>query len=73
MTAIQHKWVITNGILGTFDTQIVRYSTHSNGRRALSNAIQEHADRTKRPSWAETWEAYCNPNPNHYYTKYPNN
>ena len=73
MAAIQYKWVITNGELGTLDNSIVRYSVHSNGRRALQNAIERHANRTKRESWAEIWEAYGRDDANRYYPRTPTN
>jgi hypothetical protein len=48
------KWEywITNGQLGSLDNTKVAYSIHPNGRRALQNAIQAHANRTGLESWA---------------------
>lgn len=53
--ATQCRYLITNGDLGTFDNSIVYYSLHPNGRRALIRTIQEHANRTKKESWAYPW------------------
>ena len=69
--ATQYKYLITNGKLGTFDQSIVRYSVHPNGRRALINAIQAHADRTGLESWATPWEKDELDVRNRYYPKRP--
>ena len=68
MKPIKHKWLVTNGNLGTLDQTIVRYSSHPNGIRALMAFIQEHANRTGLKSWAETMDIET---PNRYYPRHP--
>lgn len=67
----QYKYLITNGKLGTFDQRIARYSVHPNGRRALINAIQEHANRTGLESWATPWHLDELESKNRYYPRKP--
>ena len=69
MPATKYRYLITNGKLGTFDEAIVRYSVHPNGQRALINAIQEHANRTGRESWAYPWPESGLIETNRYYPR----
>lgn len=71
--ATQYKYLVTNGGLGTDNQFIVRYSVHPNGRRALINAIQDHANRTGLESWATPWAQDELETKNRYYPRTPNN
>lgn len=67
------RWLVTNGDLGTDANRIYYYSTHGNGKKALIRKIQEMADKTGEPSWAQVFPEYAgiNDNPTKYYRKYP--
>jgi hypothetical protein len=67
---MKYEYWITNGQLGSLDNTKVAYSIHPNGRRALQNAIQAHANRTGLLSWAEPASQFPNAK-NHYYPRTP--
>ena len=69
---MKQRYIITNGELGTLDQTVVTYSRHGNGQRALKAAIQHHADRTGRESWAILAADYHTP-PNRFYPRKPTN
>lgn len=71
----QAKWLVTTGSVGTDDNRIYYYSRHGNGVRALIRKIQEMADRTGQPAWAEPWPMdydFRKVQPK-YYRQYPQN
>jgi hypothetical protein len=51
----RHKYYITNGGLGT-DNQAIRHHnlTSNQGRAAMRRAVDSHAERTGKTSWAYT-------------------
>ena len=67
------KWLVTTGSVGTDDNRIYYYSRHGNGIRALIRKIQEMADRTGQPAWAEEWplDYDFRKVQTKYYRKYP--
>lgn len=67
------KWLVTNGDVGTDGNAIFYYSLHGNGTRALIRRIQEMADRTGQPAWAEPWplDYDFRKIQTKYYRKYP--
>ena len=71
--ATQYKYLITNGGLGTDNQWIVRYSVHSNGRRALIKTIQQMANMTGKESWATPWGRDELETKNRYYPRTPTN
>lgn len=56
MKTQQYPYWITTGGLGSSDNFKVSYSIHANGRNALIRAIQNFANQTNKPAWAE-WDA----------------
>lgn len=69
---MKYEYWITNGRVGSLDNTKVAYTIHPNGRRALMNAIQDHANRTGLRSWAEYGNEFPNAK-NHLYPRNPNN
>lgn len=73
MQATQYKYLVTNGELGTDNQWIVRYSVHSNGRRALIKTIQQLANQSGRVAWATPWGKDELETSNRYYPRNPTN
>jgi hypothetical protein len=49
------KYYVTNGGMGTDNTRIYSHDLGSRqGRAAMKRAVDSHADRTGKPSWAYT-------------------